>query len=159
MTSRQQNFENSLKITESSEKVEMGLNIFFKICLLFRTLIKSLTFFNCHDPYLSTYSTIPQQYFHCSAVVRNLGFQHAKSISSSVVYIVPRAPVFGSPMLSTVNAQCGGSEALHIAVMNASRAIFRSKLPQRLEYVCIDLRMFSVMISSVLQHNKKKREL
>lgn len=55
---------------------------------------------------------------------------------------------------STVRAQCGGKEPLHIAVIKASLEVTRPSLPQRAAMVSSAFKMFSVAASSVLEDKR-----
>lgn len=57
---------------------------------------------------------------------------------------------------STVRAQCGGKEPLHIAVIKASLEVTRPSLPQRAAMVSSAFKMFSVAASSVLASRRSE---
>ena len=55
---------------------------------------------------------------------------------------------------NTFNAYCGGSDALQIAIINASLEFSKPNIPQKPANRCMALSMFSVVVSSVLKKKK-----
>lgn len=68
---------------------------------------------------------------------------------------VPLLERLAALLLRTVRAQCGGREALQMAVMKASRGVTRPRRPHSEAMVSSAFRMFSVAVSSVLKRQDR----